>query len=196
MREVGLAAALYAAVLAGLAPAMARAMPGMIPICTADGAGSALNDEDGAGAPIAAGHCPGLAVAAGCAAAFPFVMRVRPLVMPRQRAKRAGVRPRVIVRPARGPPSGVGVVIGDDAPGCAFQIVVLVRLHRPEKGRQRGKPQHKRGGNEYDERVHRGVLFKSLRAFSTTTSDEPLMAMAEMSGVTRLAAAKGIAKTL
>lgn len=104
--EAGLAASLYAAVLAGIAPAMVRAMPARLAICTANGIGSADSPGDNGTDPgMAAGHCAGMAVAPSSqTGALHAVSVVAFAGVPSQVAQFGRVQP-ACARRARGPPS-------------------------------------------------------------------------------------------
>lgn len=108
----------------------------------------------------------------------------------------------------------------------AVNVVELPAAQRPEQGDKSGHAQEQGGGNEEDKHVHdpphavRGagrsgkgadaasaICFgiagagkqgraRARKAFSETTSDEPDMARAAISGVSHPAAASGMATTL
>src|SRR5262245_58961977 len=110
------------------------------------------------------------------------------------------------------------IVVGDGAPGRAFEVVGLAALERPEKCRQAGETEGQCKRNEDDEDLHQAPsplkaglaaepasaspcltsapALRARSAFSITRMDEPDMAAAAISGVTMPLIAIGTASTL
>jgi len=87
------------------------------------------------------------------------------------------------------------IVVGDRAPGGAVEIVELAASERPQEGRKAEAAEREGERNEIDKDVHRAAPPRSraLSAFSVTRTDEPDMASAAISGVTKPATASGTA---
>ena len=204
-RELSFAVALYAALLLGITPAGGWSV-NLQRICSISAPGGGFAPKSGYDQPdnLAGGHCAGLsaaivfppsdlarceiAVACGAEDTATFALRAH-----------AGA----VKAAARGPPISGGVrrtpvlfLIQNDPPARPVHIFILRAPERPEKRPEREAAQRQRRRDQNDKGVHRLPPLISRSAFSVTTSDEPLIAMAEISGVTRPAAAKGIAKTL
>jgi len=101
------------------------------------------------------------------------------------------------------------IIIREHAKRGAFDIVVLAVLERPHECGEPGKSERKRHRDKIDEHVHVGFTLslrnksRAVRArgfarneLSVTSSEEPDMAMAAMSGVTKPAIAIGTATAL
>jgi len=84
------------------------------------------------------------------------------------------------------------IIIVQDPVGSAVQIVILIRVYRPQKRpeAEQAKPQGNR--DQINNNVHSAPPFKRS-AFNVTTSDEADMAMAAISGVTLPVTAIGTA---
>ena len=92
-----------------------------------------------------------------------------------------------------------GLVIGDGAPGGALEIVVLPAFERPQKPEQADKPKAKRQRHQNHHHFHHGLPCATRRArsaFSITSSEEPDIAAAAISGVTTPLIAIGTASKL
>lgn len=76
-----------------------------------------------------------------------------------------------------------------------IQILELTRSCRPKECRQPQQPKPKRDGQQQREDRHLAAP-RSRSALATTTSDEPDIASAAISGVTSPAIASGTARTL
>lgn len=89
-------------------------------------------------------------------------------------------------------------VVGDRPPGGAIEIVILAVLERPEKGRKAEPAKRDRKRHQIEQDFHQaGSLCRRARkALSITSSDEPDIATAAISGVTRPAMASGTASAL
>ena len=87
------------------------------------------------------------------------------------------------------------VLVDQDTERRTVEIVELARANRPEKGGQRGKAEAERERDEQGEAVHRAAR-RRRRALATTSSEDPDIASAAISGVTRPAIASGTARTL
>ncbi len=94
------------------------------------------------------------------------------------------------------------IVILQNAPLRPFQVVVLTGFQRPQERCQAQQPEKQRDWNEIDQHVHQprspACADPNLRrsALAVTTIEDPDMARAAMSGVTKPAIAKGTATTL
>src|SRR5260370_7889779 len=92
-----------------------------------------------------------------------------------------------------------GFIICNSAPCCAFEIVILPAFERPEKAQQPGEPEPERQRHKDDKDFHQDLpraARRARRAFSITSSDEPDMATAAISGVTNPTIAIGTARRL
>lgn len=87
------------------------------------------------------------------------------------------------------------VVIQQDPMGSAFEILVLVRAQAPEECAKTHGAERDRDRNEECYDVQERIPC-SLSALSVTIKDEPAIATAAISGVTRPSAAIGTAMTL
>ncbi len=91
----------------------------------------------------------------------------------------------------------VGLVIGEGAPGRAIEIVILTTVQRPQKAEQANEAQCKSEWNQIEQDLHQiASLLRARSALSMTSTDEPDIAAAAISGVTRPAIATGTARTL
>ena len=86
----------------------------------------------------------------------------------------------------------------EDAHRGTVDVVVLTALERPQKGDQPGQAEHQRHRHQVDQDVHEPNPGRSRarNAFTVTRSEEPDMASAAISGVTRPAIAIGTANKL
>jgi len=89
-----------------------------------------------------------------------------------------------------------GFVIRDRAPSRAFEVVILAAPERPEECQQPDKTQSQRKRHEDHQDFHDIPRGCALSAFSMTSRDEPDIAAAAISGVTRPAIAIGTASRL
>ena len=87
-------------------------------------------------------------------------------------------------------------VISDGAPGRAVEIVILPAPERPEKCQQPDQTQSQRQRDEDYEDFHDAPRGRARSAFSMTNREEPDIAAAAISGVTRPAIAIGTASRL
>lgn len=90
------------------------------------------------------------------------------------------------------------LIVGDRPPGGASEIVILTVLEGPEKGDKPKGAEHDRKRNQIDQDFHQIVSLcrRARKALSITSSDEPDIAAAAISGVTRPAIASGTASAL
>lgn len=90
------------------------------------------------------------------------------------------------------------LIVGDRPPGGAIEIVILAVPEGPEKGRKAEPAKRDRKRHQIEQDFHQaGPLCRRARkAFSITSSDEPDIAAAAISGVTRPAIASGTASAL
>lgn len=90
------------------------------------------------------------------------------------------------------------LIVGDRPPGGAIEIVILAAPERPQKGgkAERAKPDRKRHQIEQDFHQAGSLCRRARKALSITRSDEPDIAAAAISGVTRPAIASGTASAL
>lgn len=93
------------------------------------------------------------------------------------------------------PMSGWTVLVDQDPKGGTVEVVELATRGCPEEGRKPGQTEQQRHGYEDGDDAHRADLTRR-RAFATTRIDEPDIASAAISGVTRPATASGTASTL
>src|SRR6266702_2671570 len=94
---------------------------------------------------------------------------------------------------------GGRLVIGDGAPGGAVEVIILAILERPEEADQTEKAEQQRQRYQKHQDFHqRNSLLpcRARSAFRITSSDEPDIAAAAISGVARPAIASGTANTL
>ena len=90
---------------------------------------------------------------------------------------------------------GLILIIDQDAQRRTDEIFELARTRRPEKGGETGQAERQGYRDQDDETGHRAAP-RNLRAFATTSKDEPDMASAAISGVTCPAIASGTASRL
>src|ERR1700750_963282 len=98
------------------------------------------------------------------------------------------------------------IVVGDGAPGCAVEIVILAALQRPEEGRETGQTERQRQRDEDDEDLNQAPssrkavsvarrdsvpvgltsvpALRARSALSITRMEEPDIAAAAIRGVT------------
>ena len=91
------------------------------------------------------------------------------------------------------------VVVGDRAPGCSVEIIILAALQRPEEADETGKSKRKGQRDQDDHHFHDEVSSATRRArsaFSITRIDDPDIAAAAISGVTTPLMASGTARKL
>lgn len=90
------------------------------------------------------------------------------------------------------------IIIGDRPPGGAIEIVILAIPERPQKGRKAEPAKRDRKRHQIEQDFHQaGSLCRRARkALSITSSDDPDIAAAAISGVTRPAMASGTASAL
>src|SRR5262249_20649831 len=95
--------------------------------------------------------------------------------------------------------AGGRLVIGDRAPPCFLEIVILAVLERPEESGQAEKAQQQRPRHQDYQHFHQpnppGPPCPP-NAFQITSTDEPDIAAAATSGVARPAMASGTASRL
>lgn len=91
----------------------------------------------------------------------------------------------------------------EDAARVAFGVVILVRAHRVDKGRQSAATQQQRNGDEIGKDAHgkdtfvgRGAGYFRRSAFRDTVMEELDIASAAIKGVAKPAMARGTAITL
>lgn len=87
------------------------------------------------------------------------------------------------------------ILIDEDPQRRSVKVVKLSGTHGPEERRKPRKAKRKRNGDQDENAVHRATRFRR-RALATTSSDDPDMAAAATSGVTRPVIAKGTASAL
>src|SRR5260221_11372761 len=87
------------------------------------------------------------------------------------------------------------VVVVEDALGGAIEVVELARAQRPEEGQQADQAEAERQRDEKEKDAHRRDPPKRS-ALPITSSEEPDMAMAAISGLTGPALASGMTGTV
>src|SRR5215216_1185930 len=91
------------------------------------------------------------------------------------------------------------LIIRNGPPGRAVKVVILTALERPEKSEQPCETEAERQRHQNDEHFHHGLRCATRRArsaFNITSSEEPDIASAAISGVTNPAMAIGTARKL
>lgn len=90
------------------------------------------------------------------------------------------------------------LIVGDRPPGGAIEIIILAVLERPEKGRKAEPAKRDRKRHQIEQDLHQAVSLcrRARKALSITSSDEPDIAAAAISGVARPAMASGTASAL
>ena len=96
---------------------------------------------------------------------------------------------------------GPEVVVRQDANGGPLEIVILTAAHRPEKRAEPEAAEPEREGNENDENGHATgsadvFAARARNAFTVTSSEEPDIESAAISGVTWPRIASGTATAL
>lgn len=86
-------------------------------------------------------------------------------------------------------------IVDQDAHRSALEVIKLPVAHCPEESSQTDQPEAESNRDEQQDAVHRTAA-RSRNALATTSSDEPDMARAAMSGVTSPAIASGTAMAL
>ena len=92
-----------------------------------------------------------------------------------------------------------GLVVGDRPPRGAVEIVILTAAQRPQETAEPEQTKQQRQRHEVDQDFHHvtsGPARRARRELSMTSSEEPLIAAAAISGVVKPAMATGTASTL
>src|SRR5258708_20493518 len=74
------------------------------------------------------------------------------------------------------------IVVGQDAERGAFHVVVLAVAQRPKERRKPGQPERQRNRHQIDQHIHDARLAR--KALRVTSTDEPAIAPAALSGAT------------
>lgn len=91
----------------------------------------------------------------------------------------------------------VKIIVRQNARGVAVRVVELAGSKRPKERGKAGTAEQQRNRQQENERAHAGASVRDRRkAFSVTMIDDPDIATAAISGVTRPAAANGVARAL